>query len=111
MAKYAFFSRGAQWPEDDSAVQEFRGRLGAWFASLGEHLVDSGGPLRAVASVGSVGAVKPASGTALDGWGILAADDEDAAAELLRLSPLVTTYGATMDIYEMLPGVKDHGSS
>jgi hypothetical protein len=47
----------------------------------------------------------------LDGWGILAADDEDAAAELLRLSPLVTTYGATMDIYEMLPGVKDHGSS
>jgi uncharacterized protein YndB with AHSA1/START domain len=60
----------------------------AWFAELGEHLVDRGNPTFVQASVGECGA-----GTVLGGYTLLRADDLAAVVELARRHPLVARGG------------------
>jgi hypothetical protein len=109
MKRYMYFANNTAWPQDEAGVKEFRDHLHAWYRSIESSTVDSGGPLRAVATTKSPGRLTSSGRSELiDGYGIIEAEDADAAKALLENSPLLLHYGAHFDLYEMLPGVKDH---
>jgi hypothetical protein len=108
MPRFLFVAKGTVWPQGEAGFIEFRESLTAWFKSIQAHVVDSGGPLRARKTVEADAVVDPADDARLDGWGIIETGDVDSAVALLRRSPFVTKYGASLVVHEMLPGVKDH---
>jgi hypothetical protein len=109
MKKYMYFAKSTAWPQDKVGRIHFRNALSTWYRSIESSTVDTGGPLRAVATTQSPGKKSTRGKNHLiDGYGIIEAEDADAAKALLETSPLIQHYGARFDLYEMLQGLKDH---
>ena len=109
MKRYMYFAKNTTWPQDKVGRIHFRNVLGNWYRSIESSTVDTGGPLRAVATTKtSSRKIKRSQNHLIDGYGIIEAEDVDAAKALLDNSPLILDYGAYFELYEMLPGLKDH---
>jgi hypothetical protein len=109
MKRYMYFAKNTAWPREEAGIMEFREKLSDWYRSIEDSTVDSGGPLRAVATTRAYERISIWSKDELiDGYGIIEAEDAEAAKALLDHSPLLERYGARFELYEMLPGLKDH---
>jgi hypothetical protein len=109
MRKYMYFAKNTVWPQDKLGRMHFRNALATWYRSIENSTVDTGGPLRAVATTRSPGrSSRKCKNPLIDGYGIIEAEDADAAKAILENSPLVQHYGAHFDLYEMLPGLRDY---
>ena len=108
MKRYMYFAKNTVWPQTRLGQMEFRNALGAWYRSIEHSTVDTGGPLRAVATTRtSTRRSRRSRNHLIDGYGIIEAEDADAAKALLDGSPLIREYGAYFELYELLPGLKD----
>ena len=85
-------------PQDEAAQKQVMESWTKWFDDLGPRVVNMGAPFgqsKAVNSDGTVG-----GGTSgLTGFSIVKADSLDAAAELAKSCPVLTT-GASVEVYE-----------
>ena len=101
MAKYVLLysggSGGATPAEQQKQLQDW----GAWFGKLGEAVVDAGNPFSEKAkSIASNGNVKDgAQGQRASGYSIVEAGSIDAAAELAKGCPVLST-GGQITVYE-----------
>jgi hypothetical protein len=100
MAKYVLAYRGGGGMSADEAERErIMAAWGQWFGQLGEAVVDGGNPFGESRSIASDGSVSNGGSTGLSGYSILSADGIDAAVELAKGCPVLTS-GGTVEVYE-----------
>ncbi len=103
MAKYIFGYHGGAGmetsEEDMAAVME---AWGAWFASMGAAVLDGGAPTAQANTVGEGGVVTSGGGSnPLTGYSIVAADSLEAAAEMAKGCPSLTS-GGSVEVAELI---------
>jgi hypothetical protein len=103
MPKYVYAYRGGggmlETPEAQAqAMQEW----GAWFAGLGEAIVDGGNPFGPSRTVSADGTAAEGGASGLGGYSIVNADSLDAATELTKGCPVLAA-GGSVEVYEGIP--------
>ncbi len=101
MTKYVLSYHGeGGMPETEAAMNELMEAWGAWFAALGDAVVDGGnpfGPARTIASDLTIAD----EGQGLTGYSILEAASIDAAVEMAKGCPVLTD-GGTVCVNETI---------
>lgn len=98
MAKYVLLYSGGEAPAEQ---EKFLQAWGAWFGKLGKSVVDNGNPFSdRVKSIDPGGRVKDESaGPRANGYSIVEASSIDAATEMAKGCPVLTT-GGQVTVYE-----------
>jgi hypothetical protein len=99
MKQFIVFYKGPPTPPDASHAQ-----WPVWFNKAGDHLVDRGSPMKNGLVLHKDGSTS-ASGTSLNGYSILQAENPDEILDLLKDHPFLTlgTDEFTVEVFE-LPG-------
>lgn len=98
MANYVLVYHGGAMPETPEEGAKVMVAWTAWFARLGDALVDGGNPASKTRRIGADGSVSDdASGPS--GYSILKADSLDAAVELAKGCPVLAG-GASIQVVE-----------
>jgi hypothetical protein len=98
MTNYVLLYKGGGVPATEEEQQQVMADWGSWYGKLGQAMVDGGnpfGPSRSVAADGSASD----GGSGMTGYSIVQADSLDAATEMARSCPIVTS-GGTVEVYE-----------
>ncbi|MDG2027248.1 MAG: hypothetical protein P8J50_09070 [Acidimicrobiales bacterium] len=99
MPKYglAYHTNGGgpgHMPEGEEAMAEMMNAWQSWFASLGENLLNGGNPITFAKTIGSHGSVSDGGGSnPLTGYGIVQADNIDAAVDMAKGCPALANDG------------------
>jgi hypothetical protein len=101
MANYMLVYRGGATPADDEEMAAAMARWEAWFASLGDAVVDWGSPFGRSATVSGTTAVDGGA-SALTGYSIITAESLSAATEAAQACP-VLVIGGSVEVYEATP--------
>ena len=81
-------------PEGEEAMAEMMKAWETWFGNLGENLVDGGNPISFAKTVNSDGSVSEGGGASpLTGYGLIQADNIDAAVEMAKGCPVLSNDG------------------
>jgi hypothetical protein len=80
-------------PPSAEAREQMMAAFGAWAASVGDHMIDPGAPLRAAKTVSSEGVSDGGPGD-IGGYSLISADDLDAAVGLVKNHPFVGRGGS-----------------
>ena len=101
MAKYVLLYSGGSMGATQADQQKQMQAWGSWFGKLGKSLVDGGNPFSdKVKTVASNGSAKDgAAGQRATGYSIVEANSVDAAAELAKGCPVLTS-GGQITVYE-----------
>lgn len=101
MAKYVLVYSGGSAGANDAERQKQLQLWGAWFGKLGKSVVDAGNPFsEKVKTIASNGNVKDGpQGQRASGYSIVEAGSIDAATELAKGCPVLTT-GGQITVYE-----------
>ena len=99
MATYVLAFKGGGMPETEEEQQAVMAAWGAWFGSLGAAVVDGGNPVGPSRSIASDGTVMEGGASGLSGYTILAGDSLDAATEMARGCPVLSS-GGSVEVYE-----------
>ena len=104
MANFVLLYTGgsvAETPAEQEAVMQ---AWGAWFGSIGSALVDGGNPFTPVAkTISKGGKVSDGPvGTLASGYSVVKADSLDAAVEMAKGCPVLTS-GGQVSVYETYP--------
>jgi hypothetical protein len=95
MAKYLFSYHGGKMPEGEEAIAEMMAAWGAWFESMGETVLDGGNPVMTSATVASDGSTSDGGGAnPVGGYGLFEAASMDAATEMAKGCPVLTSGGS-----------------
>jgi len=105
MANFLLLYTGGAAPspaDREKIMQEW----GGWFGKLGDKVVDAGNPIRNPKSVSNGGSVHDGAvgNPAATGYSILKADSLNAATELAKSCPALTSGGA-VTVYEITPAM------
>ncbi len=92
MPKYHLTYTGGTTPDNDEAAAAVMQAWNAWFADLGDAVVDGGHPLGPVRSITPGGAVSDDG--RVTGYSIIAADDLSDAVAKAKGCPILTDGGA-----------------
>lgn len=103
MTKYLFTYHGgnADLPQTQEGIDELMAAWGAWFASMGDAVVDGGNPTGPAKTVGSDASVTDGATHHSTGYGIFEADSLDAAAEVAKGCPVLAG-GGSVQVYETI---------
>ena len=106
MANFVLLYSGggmAETPAEQEAVMQ---AWGAWFGKIGSALVDGGNPFTPVAkTISKGGKVSDGPvGALASGYSIVKADSLDAAVELAKGCPVLTS-GGQISVYETFPAM------
>jgi hypothetical protein len=103
MTKYVLAYHGsAEMPDSEGEMAAIMERWGAWFAGLGEHLVDGGNPIARAMTVNTDGRVSDGGGAnPLSGYSIISADSMDAACDMAKGCPVLQNDG-TVEVAEAI---------
>lgn len=101
MAKYVLLYSGGAMGRTQAERDKIDQAWGAWFGRLGKAVVDAGNPFsEKVKSVASDGKVKEGlTGERATGYSIVEAGSLDAAAEIAKGCPVLTS-GGKITVYE-----------
>ena len=101
MAKYVLLYSGGRMGATPAEQQKQLQEWGAWFGKLGKSVVDAGNPFsEKVKNLASDGKVKDGPvGSRATGYSIVEAGSVDAAAELAKGCPVLTS-GGQITVYE-----------
>jgi hypothetical protein len=81
-------------------TQESLDAFGAWYASLGDHVIDGGNPIKKESSVMvKNGQATPANDTII-GYAIIKAKDLEEAIALVMTNPLANVNDGAVHVYE-----------
>ena len=104
MPKYilAYHNSPTELPEGEQAQQDLMAAWGAWFAALGDSLVDPGNPIALANTIAPDGSVTPDGGlNPLTGYGIITADNLDAAVDAAKGCPVLGR-GGSVEVAEAI---------
>ena len=96
MGKFLYIYSGGSPPPDGEAGERLAQAWMAWFARMGEHLIDGGAPLGPRQSVGGV------AGSGAAGYSLVRADNLEEAVSLTEGHPHLLAGGA-IEILETVP--------
>jgi hypothetical protein len=99
MANYVLLYKGGGVPASEAEQQQVMAAWGRWFEQLGQALVDGGNPFGPSTAVSPDGTVSNGAPSGMTGYSIVKADSLDAATEMARSSPIITS-GGTIEVYE-----------
>lgn len=98
-ANYLLAFRGGRTADTEEERHQVMAAWGAWYAALGEAVVDGGNPFGPSASIGPDGTVSEGGASALTGYAILRAGTLDEATEMAKGCPILSSDG-TVEVYE-----------
>lgn len=103
MAKYIFgYHGGSGMATTEEEVSAVMAQWGAWYAELGEAIVDGGAPTAQAATVASDGVVSEGGGpNPLTGYTVVTANSFDAATAMAEGCPILDA-GGSVEVAELL---------
>jgi hypothetical protein len=102
MSKFVFAYHGGSMPETPAEQTKVMDAWMAWFAGMGDAVVDGGNPTGASKTVGGGGTVSDGGGAnPLSGYSIVSAADLDAAVALAKGCPILAA-GGSVEVAEAL---------
>jgi hypothetical protein len=99
VANYVLAFKGGSAPATEEEQQQVMAAWGAWYAALGEAVVDGGNPFGPSATIAPDGTVSDGGASALTGYTILAAGSLGEATEMSKGCPILAS-GGTVEVYE-----------
>jgi hypothetical protein len=100
VANYVLVFKGGGMAETEAEQQAVMAAWGEWYGKLGQAVVDGGNPFGPSKSVASDGTVSDGAASGLTGYAILQADSLDAAAEMAKGCPILSS-GGSIEAYEV----------
>jgi hypothetical protein len=100
VANYVLVFKGGGMAETEAEQQAVMAAWGEWYGKLGQAVVDGGNPFGPSKSVASNGTVSDSAASGLTGYAILQGDSLDAAAELAKGCPILSS-GGSIEVYEV----------
>ncbi len=100
MAKFLFSYHGGGMPESEEEQAEHMAAWGEWMGANASAFTDMGAPVGAVRTVGPDGVVDGGGANPVNGYGIIEADDIDAACAIAKGCPVVTLSGGSVEVGE-----------
>jgi len=97
MANFIFVYHGGSMPESEIERDAVMSAWQNWFAGMGEAVVDGGAPVGMSTTVSSDGVADNGGSNPVSGYSIIAAETQDAAAELAKGCPHLGS-GGTVEI-------------
>lgn len=95
MTKYVLtYHGGAGMAEDPAEVERIMAAWGAWFAEMGDAVVDGGNPLGDAVTIASDGGTSSGRSVDVTGYSIISADSLDAAVALGKGCPVLEGGGS-----------------
>ena len=102
MPKYIFAYHGGSAPSDPADVEKVMGQWNAWYGSMGDKVVDGGGPCGASSTVSSGGVTDDGGANPLSGFTVVEAADQSAANEMAKGCPMVNDGSGSVEVVEIL---------
>ncbi|MGI9577230.1 MAG: YciI family protein [Microthrixaceae bacterium] len=95
MAKFVYAYHGGSMPDTPEEQQKVMAAWGAWFATLGESLLDGGNPTAEARTVASDGSVTSDGGAnPLTGYSLVDAASIDDAVKMAKSCPILENGGS-----------------
>ncbi len=99
MAKFLLAYKGGGMPASPEEGAKVMAAWTAWFTRLGAAVADGGNPISQSKTVNPDGSVSGDGRSSLSGYSIISADSLDAALQLAKGCPVLTS-GATIEVCE-----------
>lgn len=100
MPKFVFAYHGGKMPESPEEGAKVMAAWGAWFETLGDAIVDGGGPVGMSKTVTADGVSDGGGANPLSGYSVVNADNLDAAAEMAKGCPILDA--GSVEVSEVL---------
>lgn len=101
MTNYVLAFKGGAMAATEQEQQDAIAAWSAWYAGLGEAVVDGGNPFGPAVSVSTDGAVSDGATSGLTGYAVLAADSLAAAASMAKGCPILAI-GGSIEVHETI---------
>ena len=99
---YLLVYHGGQVPETPEEGAKAMESWNAWFASLGDAVVDGGNPVGQVRTIGNNGTVSNGALNPATGYSVIKADSLDAAVALAKGCPILNGGLGSIEVGETL---------
>jgi hypothetical protein len=103
MANYLLVYHGGSTPTSPEEGERVMKAWNDWFGRLGDAVVDGGNPVGPVRSIASDGSVGNGGGNPTTGYSILKADSFDAAVAAAKGCPILEGRAGSIEVAEILP--------
>lgn len=102
---FVYYNAGSMDSADAAAMDEVKKAWGAWFAKLGESLVDGGNPFNNNGMAVQASGASSIENFPATGYSIVKAESMDAAVEMAKGCPMLSDSGdeAAVRVYETMP--------
>ena len=100
MPNYIFAYHGGKRPESPEEGQKEMDKWGAWFAELGDAVVNPGNPVGQSWTVSSSGVSHDGGANPLSGFTVVQADSMEAAATMAKGCPILN--GGSVEVAEVM---------
>lgn len=101
MAKFIFVYHGGKAPSDPAEVEKVMAAWGAWYGSMGDKLLDGGGPAGKSSTVSSSGVDGNGGANPVSGYTLIEAASQDAANKVAKGCPILKD-GGSVEVAEVL---------
>ena len=100
MPNYVFAYHGGKRPETPEEGQKEMEKWGAWFAEMGDAVVNPGNPVGQSWTVSSSGVSHDGGANPLSGFTVIKADSMEAAAAMAKGCPILN--GGSVEVAEVM---------
>lgn len=101
MAKFIFVYHGGKKPSDPAEVEKVMAAWGAWYGSMGDKLLDGGGPAGKSSMVSSSGVADNGGANPVSGFTLVEAADHAAANKVAKGCPILKD-GGSVEVAEIM---------
>lgn len=98
MPKFLFGYHGGGMPETPEEGQKAMAAWAAWYAEMGDKVVDGGAPVGQSSTVGKDGITQDGGANPLSGYTVVEAPDQAAACEMARGCPMVVDGSGSVEV-------------
>lgn len=102
MPKFVFAYHGGTMPQDPAEIEAEMAAWGAWFAMMGEAVIDGGNPVGMSKTVTKDGVLDHGGTNPISGYTLVTAVDIDAACDLAKGCPILKN-GGSVEVAEAIP--------
>ena len=101
MAKFIFAYHGGSAPSDPAEIEKVMAAWNGWYGSMGDKVLDGGGPVGMSATVTSSGVADNGGSNPLSGFTIVSAASHDEACDMAKGCPIVDD-GGSVEVAEIM---------
>lgn len=98
MPKYLFAFHGGGMPETEEEGKKMMAAWGAWYAGMGDKVVDEGAPVGKSSTVSKGGVTGDGGANPMSGYTVVEAADQGAACEMAKGCPMVADGSGTVEV-------------